>query len=624
MVGSCRCSLLVHLSGLAIALLASSRKRHFSATAIQQQWPVQRARESRVVCGDLPWALDRTRLASQCQLWGTKKRNEFEEKITESSSSAHDQVQKEVEAIESIEPERFGDSIDDRESIFDTVSDAEALLACRAYLRRTKRLGDFTAGDDRKRQRRQQLASFQTAASTANSPGFFWEDVNELKYYDPSQSPSLKFSVPPETESSLRDSSKLQNIEGTDYYGLLNDAEDTVDEEPQLYTKKANDDAWGAVVSSRGSIPPSAMPLTTASYSGTASSKSDEHITFWENPSEDSEYDYSDDSFWPSQSGTTSFSGPSSPLIVHQRRSQVALQRFADPEWKAAWYERRWGHVYNATHPNHPHGSPARAAKQQRLLEERMRTYQMDRFMSNANLSAMTEHEIAHAIQTYVQSKQRRGATRRRRRQVLNSASLAVQPRNATFGNSSSMPRDSLYQLNANDLEERRLRRAEIAKRSYQRRLENESQRQSSLSREGNNVGVELGPAIVPRTQPPATPQDALQQIQSFWLQDALIQQLQRSRNVDPWLDLERTVQLALEPARLSHRKEVFHRLLAAMFGLRGKCVPSSSGGNSELQFVTKASIADLGSFVLETIRQRQAYILERSEERTKSVGKTM
>jgi hypothetical protein len=604
---SCCCSLLVRLSVLAIVASASSRKRQYIVTAIQQQRPVQRTRESRIVSSDLPWALIRTRRVSPCPLWVTKKSSEFND----------GQVQKEVEAVASVEPERFGDSNDDGEHILDTVSDAEALLACRAYLRRTKRLGDFTAGEERKSRRRQQLANFQTSTSTANSPGFFWENVNALVYYDPTRSPSLTFSVPPETQSSLRASSKLQNIEGTEYYGLLNSAEDTVDEEEQVYAKSGKDDVWGAVISSRGSIPPSALLLTSSS--GTASSLSEKinsnGTTIWENSSEDNKYDYTAESYWPWQSDSSS--GSSSPMIVHQRRSRAALKKFADPEWKAAWYERRWGHksVYNVTH--HPSGtsvSPAKAAKQQRLLEERMRAYQMDRFMSNANLSAMTEHEIAHAIQTYVQSKQRRGAARRRQRQVWDSTSLAEQPLNATFGNSSSMPRDSLYQLNASALQERRLRRSEIARRSYQRRLENESQRESSLSNGCNNGDVELGPAvgIVSRTQPPASPHDALQQIQSFWLQDATIEQLQRSRYVDPWLDLERTVQFALEPTKLSHRKQVFCRLLAAMFGLRGKCVPGFSGGDGRLQFVTKASIADLGSFVLETIRQRQAFVLER------------
>ena len=60
------------------------------------------------------------------------------------------------------------------------VSDAEALLACQAYLVRKKKI-DWTAGEERrKRRQRVQENAEEDSLFGLGSTGFFWEDLSQL------------------------------------------------------------------------------------------------------------------------------------------------------------------------------------------------------------------------------------------------------------------------------------------------------------------------------------------------------------------------------------------------------------------------------------------------------------
>jgi len=63
-------------------------------------------------------------------------------------------------------------------------------------------------------------------------------------------------------------------------------------------------------------------------------------------------------------------------------------------------------------------------------------------------------------------------------------------------------------------------------------------------------------------------------------------------------------VEIILKPGRLHRRRAILRRILKECFDLRGKCVPSLSGDTySDLLFVTKCSIEELGEFVLAKLR---------------------
>ena len=110
-----------------------------------------------------------------------------------------------------------------------SVTDAEALLACRAHLQRTNQLEEWRLGKERKGKR--QLAALQ--AKQSDAVGFFWEEPDELLYYDRKKPPL--FSFPEETKCNL------QSIVGT---------EDGI----KFQEEGTQEETWGTILNSRSNI----------------------------------------------------------------------------------------------------------------------------------------------------------------------------------------------------------------------------------------------------------------------------------------------------------------------------------------------------------------------------------
>jgi hypothetical protein len=282
------------------------------------------------------------------------------------------------------------------------------------------------------------------------------------------------------------------------------------------------------------------------------------------------------------------------PSVSHNRRSSATKRTFADPEWKAAWYERRWGRKVKS-----------KQTKKQRSLEERMSLPHMDRFLSNSKLSAMDEEQIAEAIRTYLTANQKRASGRS---QTLQRRKEALREPVEVDTNGGSQPvvlaplvsRDSLFEPDPKLLEEQRLRRAEKAVKVYQRRLEN--RKEITKRKRTKNIALPLSQA--------PTPSNALKRIERMLdeQEEAAIHSDLRHLS-----DIEDDLKLVLEPAKLLHRKDLFRRILGEVFDLRGKCVPQmdcEDGSGLQYMFVTKCSISVLGAFVLQKIGERKKVLL--------------
>jgi hypothetical protein len=153
------------------------------------------------------------------------------------------------------------------------------------------------------------------------------------------------------------------------------------------------------------------------------------------------------------------------PYNRHKLRSEMVRKRFADPVWKSAWYERRWG----------DHRKRSEKEKNERLLHKRV--LPLARLLSHPALAAMNEDEIAQAIWTY------RNANRQRSANVR----LAVERRRNDFDfpagiefsiNTTTVARNSLFSFDTQDLdsgqarggEQKSLRDASPARASSERK----------------------------------------------------------------------------------------------------------------------------------------------------------
>lgn len=438
----------------------------------------------------------------------------------------------------------------DVEALLASVSDAEALLACRAHLQRTNQLSEWSNGEFRKFKRRDNVEQ----AKQSDEIGFFWDNPDELVYYNRRKRPEYYYSTRRRTESEAESNSNYRTIEGTEYAIELPDNKEDEEKDEEI---------WETVLNSRSNVP-----------SNDVQDKDDEEDV-WENAHLMSEHDLSENtarSYYTLDDVT--------PSVSHTRRSNAAKRRFAKPEWKAAWYEKRWGDKVKSN------------KKQRRQLEERV--HKLDGFLQHPELNKMTEEEISQAIQTYVISNQKRGAARRktlqqRKEALQESMEAVITAANKNIVVTPPLSRDILFQTDPAILEEQRRKRSEQATRAYQQRLLAQTEQRNKSKNSKPSVRHSLPSQAL-------TPADALERVQV-----ALEQ-----RAVD-MSQLDADVRLVLEPAKLVNRKPVLCRILREFFGLRGKCVPPAANGDDSgdtLQFVTQSSIADLGALVLEQIRQ--------------------
>jgi len=436
----------------------------------------------------------------------------------------------------------------------DSVSEAEALLACRAYLQRRNRLGEWTMAKERKRRAKRAFPSVaqqarQRSSVSSDSAGFFWENPSQLKYLQ-RRSASLSLSL--DDNNKTAESFVIEPVEddvGGDSSSLDSEEDDVgVDE---------TEDIWESF-----NLPNRSTPR--------------QPLDMYSDDEEDIVLDDRDES--------AAFDG--APSISRVRRSAAAKRRWSDPEWKAKWYEKRWGNRKKST-----------TTRRRQQLEDKLRVLQPSTFLSNEAVASMTEEEITEAIQLYVSSRQKRSISRKKslvkRRLALdesaNDAGIA----------SGKLPRDALLRSDPKRMEDLRRKRSERAMKAYQKRVENQYP-----VPEGSPLGkfaVASSAAVVIGDLSVDTPTGAMSRIEAH-LDDGLYPVI-------------KDVELMLKATRLARRKDVLRRILSERFSLRGRCVPESlddlstkskdAGDDSgtvmsrRMMFVTQAPIQQLGSFCI-------------------------
>jgi hypothetical protein len=588
------------------------------------------------------------------------------------------------------------------------VSDAVALQACRAYLVRKKRLGEWPK--HRERQERLMRSSLRyrmqgdaesASASSGNAGtsdddgsnpsrgrtkqqqqqrekdrpshiGYFWEDPSELKYY-----------VTP------RRRRLWTNVQSSKIDPRTEQVTNPPDDDGDQISRAAPDDKQNLV---RDALFAYDFDNVDSRIDGVVDDDLDEeYVGSWEfishrphTPEEDAVVDdlcddlmdESDEFLQRDDDAVTSVPDDSMgggyfyddfPPASYVRRSQAAKRSWSDPEFRRRWYKARWGadlqqkrerlskkrdpYEGALTHrratpggiPKPPSSSPSPPL----LLEA---------------VANMSEDEIAHAIRTYLSSRQKRKESRlqtmkeRRRAQVRicqpSPPSLVASDDSPTPSSpglaslllqGAAAARSSIVQSllpTEHDLQRKRLERSERATRAYQTRLANQQERKTDQHVDGLG-GVKRtvsGSAATsaessdnsqkkdysPERGRGSSSASAKRAIQAL----AKVKTCLDSGEVPSAADVERV----LEPAKLPGRKRVLVRLIAECFGLRGKCVPFSlplqppqirygagsafgtgagpiviADGRSNVTFVTTASIEQLGSFCLHLIRNHNS-----------------
>jgi hypothetical protein len=197
--------------------------------------------------------------------------------------------------------------------------------------------------------------------------------------------------------------------------------------------------------------------------------------------------------------------------------------------------------------------------------------------------------------------------------------------------------------------EERQRRRSEKAKKAYQTRLDNEKLRQQqrnamnqrnshdqALSKDRSPYLNHTG-ALVNSTLDTfsITPVAAYERIDRFLTSlpndTTMISSSNNENRIAPvlWNNIhqlqlfQRDIELVLQPRKLFQRKELLLRILRDVFQARGMCIPVSNtnipatslstGTDSmpspttkvEYKFMTKASVPELGCYILQRVRDR-------------------
>jgi hypothetical protein len=481
------------------------------------------------------------------------------------------------------------DDDDDDEIDVDSVSDAQALLACQAHLVRRKKVA-WTAGDQRRwrRQQAQPLLLAQHEDAMSSSCGFFWEDPTQLRYLSSSRRPLL---------------------------GALNSITTSKNENENENTKQMlRDDGNEGVASSSDRGGGGALISTTrydSTVAGTGSSSweydsgmeeiEDEGI--WETivhtpdtagqvirlpdddddrndtteaPDDDSEFSAVDDM----------------PSTAHVRRSLAVTHRWSDPTWKAKWYEQRWAGKKAARTVG-----PSAAAI--RLTRRKVKRLDPDTFLASPEMAALTHDDISQAIRTAIASSRKRQVSHQLRlleRQKKNR--LVVFSGETT----TALPRDALLQPDPIQLQLARRKRSETAKRAYQTRLENKKKQASLPPKQlapRSSLPTGVMELLAPKRRPRSTSRSSnVSNISRNPAMEVAAAMTRIEADVSAGrFPTAADVECILQPTKLARRRLILRLILNECFDLRGKCIPG--GGEQQLLFVTHCPIHLIGAYIL-------------------------
>jgi len=501
------------------------------------------------------------------------------------------------------------------------LSDEDLLLACRAYLQKKNRLGEWTEFERRKQSRERQ----QTLAKGSQT-GFFWDDPAELTYYNkqplqvqPQQ--LLEKNKPLEQEEqayndtslarkdiSVKGSEHEKNGKDDDMDGestaTISDATaiDSVDD-TELIRSNSADRPTESVKS-----PPSDKPTNMASATFRSHTNPlDESLDYSETTLDNSGAtgslfaafnvgDNEEARVDLSSRGFTTF--PVDPSQSRVRRSKAARRRWEDPDWKAQWYERRWGS---------PQERGRRILKTKKKRDTSALTMA---FLSSKEFLALTEEEIAQAVQMYSTANQKRALSHRQalrqREDTLqafesdwtagNSAASSVPGNVASPFLPSRVPVDALaWDRDPKALEEARQLRAERAQKAYQTRLKNQERKNRS-----NEGGSSTPAQSQGEKQPKKKRTNEMPNPAGETPRDAIFR-------IEYDLDLGKLptpddIMLIAQPTRLPKRRQLLRKILLDHFDLRGKCVPT--GRDGKLEFITTCSLPELSAFTLQKVQE--------------------
>ena len=452
-----------------------------------------------------------------------------------------------------------------------SISDEEALLACRAFLQKKNRLPSefgWKQHQERKRKLEKSLALSSTADEGA---GYFWEDPTQLKYLFTGR-PRLSFGDDTDDLNLLLDDS---DIMGRQSYDGINMNMNDVDEDDE------DEDIKNALII--------------------------------EDDEEDGVY----------------FTGfPAFPPESFAKRSKNKKALFQDKQWKAKWYEARWGNF-----------AEERAALRKTKRIEKYIQQIPSEILRSAELAVLTDDDIEDAIRTYIVANKRRSKSHKKRIEMKrsklgkrwNPKSTSEDDDDSTNDKEKgsededededdvtttttattfvkSQPTldsfmayvDSGQSSPRNELKERQRKRSKQASKSYETRRQNASNTHYHASKDEGK----------PRRRTTMRMSGALTRITSA-LNNAPTS-FPRSGDID----------ILLEPKRLAGRKELLRDVLFECFGLRGKCVPELKveSGYEDLEafydchsldsinaldtkFVSKCTIYEIGCFIMFKLR---------------------
>jgi hypothetical protein len=453
------------------------------------------------------------------------------------------------------------------------VSEAEALLACRAYLIKRRRLQGSASGgwddwDERRKMSRDQQDWDNDGERGGPVGGFFWEDLSQLKYY---RGPPDKISHKEGQPS--RSTGGENHLDSSDY---------EVDDE-NILNASADAEAGARQWNPRAISLDGTGQARQGDDGFTKSITSEEGGSLWYDPE---------------------------PTQEHVRRSQAAHRKFDDPDWKQKWWKQRWGRRKAAE--GRPTQQQSASSSRRRRAQERLRQQVPELSQSSAveaflaPLASLTADEMQVAIRQYRASNARRSSSRQawvqeRTQARDNRRQFSAMEANATATHAtttSKLDRNTLLQTNTTELALQQQVRSDIARRTYQTRVERQQQQlqqstpshRDSIHRKSRKRSSPSPDEPLDQTDDTTSPTHALQLVQAA-LDKGELPQLK-------W------VEHIVEPTRLAQRRYVLIRLLTERFDIRGKMALLAEDDPDEMPYLTERSVGELGQACLRLLRE--------------------
>lgn len=456
----------------------------------------------------------------------------------------------------------------DVQDILDHVSDAEALMACRAYLVKRRRWSGDAAGGWSEYMRRQ-AAQQQTVEE--ESTGFFWEDLSQLQYWNPLANP-LRFQQQHEGSNTTTNitTESIFPTNKAKFLTIGDDNEDENDDVLPIARHSTDTDASSAVV---GEEPVISLEAWHEAY-----------LDGLDDSNTDMSFSASIEDTEPSQE--------------HLRRSAARRKLFSDAVWKAHWYERRWGQK-----------QPRRVEAEERLHHRLSALWKSaSHAQVLAPVASMTQDEMTQAIVEYVMANRKRSASQFAWRKEQSDIRKERRRHGSTLTTQSNekLPRDTLLQVNKTALLEQQNARSERARKAYETRRERQGlaaplRNDKKVYKEKRPRGRPPKKEKIPESSTGSAssscslqPRDALQRIEMALDAGALPE--------EEWVDI------ATKPGKLPRRKQVLVRLLRERFGLRGKQrLPIDLHNNrlEEVDPITQRRVSELGQSCALLLRQK-------------------